>query len=393
MLYPFITVFLRKVLGLGYLSIGLLLIVVGIFPLLVSPFGGLITDRIGRRGLFLSMLGAEASCVALVAASMQLVFVPGIILAATGAFAVGSIAGPALSAYTADLTTVTERSSAFSWQRIGFNGGFTVGVAAGGSLIYVLGYAVTGLLAALFMGSSVVGLAIVLSPSPYDLARSKGGSVPDIRTAAGPSSIRDSVRILVNDRPFLLLCLAFLLAGLAEGQWATTLPLYLGGVLGLPTTIMGFALALNGLVVVLGQNQVTRWATGRLHTWAANVSILLYVVSYLTLGAIGLGSGWVVVAVIMAAIIVLTVGENFGAIPVMTMPSNLAPPTEIGSYNGAFFLFAGVGYVFAPALGGAALQATSNTLLAWALMMIPAVPAFILFDRLGRTLPKDTNTV
>jgi MFS family permease len=181
---------------------------------------------------------------------------------------------------------------------------------------------------------------------------------------------------------------------LATGQWSNTLPLYLGSVLGLPTVVVGVALALNGLVVVVGQNQVTKWATGHMHTSAANVAVLLYSVSYLMLGAIGLGKfGGVVVAVIMLAIVVLTFGENFGAIPMMTMPSNLAPPTEIGSYNGAFWVFPGAGFVFAPALGGFALSVTSNTLLAWVLMMIPAVPAVFLFARLGKRLPRKANTI
>ncbi len=395
MLTPFISIYLRRVIGLDFLAIGLLIIVVGVVPLIVSPFGGLVADRVGRRRLFLIMLGIEALSIGFVAVSMLLVSVAGIIISAAVAnLAGGALAGPALSAYTADLTTLPERSEAFSWQRIGFNGGYVVGVTAGGYLTVAIGYAAAGLLAAAIMAGGMTLLALVLSPSPYDVARSNSGAGDGAEGPRGPSSVRGSIRILVRDRGFLLQCLGLILAHVAVAQWANTLPLYVGTVLGLPNDVLGVALALNGLVVFAGQNQVTRWATGHLHTSAANAGIVLYVASYLLLGALGLGwSGLGVVAGVMIAIVVLTFGENFAAIPQMTMPSNLAPPTEIGSYNGAFGLFAGAGYVFAPALGGAALQATTNTLLAWTLMMIPAVPAFVLFARLGRRLPRDTNTV
>lgn len=395
MLTPFISIYLREVLDLGYLDIGLLLIVIGIVPLFVSPFGGLVTDRAGRRRLFLAMLAVEAASIGLVALSMSTGFVPGIIIAAAFAnLSGGALAGPALAAYTADLTTVAERSQAFSWQRIGFNGGYVAGVTVGGYLTLALGYSAAGFVASAIMLAAALLLALVLNPSPYDVARRRGASPDGAQQTSGPTSVRDSLRILMNDKVFLLLCLAFFLANLTEAQWANTLPLYIGPVLKLPNNIVGVALSLNGLIVVIGQNQVTRWATGHLHTWSAGVSIILYVVAYLSLGALGLGwSGWGLIAAVMVTIIVLTVGENFAAIPTMTMPSNLAPLTEIGSYNGAFGLFAGAGYVFAPALGGAALSASSNTLIAWALMMIPAAPAFVLFARLGKRIPKEVNTV
>lgn len=395
MLIPFISIYLREALGLDFLSIGFLLIFIGIVPLVVSPFGGLVTDRLGRRRLFMAMLGVEALSIGVVAVFMIYHSVAGIIFAAALAnLAGGALAGPALSAYTADLTSITERSQAFSWQRIGFNGGYVAGVIAGGFLTVAIGYAEAGFIASIIMGVSVVLLSLALSPSPYDVARASGILADGITARQRPSTVLESMKILTKDKSFLLLCLGFFLANLAEAQWANTLPLYIGTVLGLPNEILGVALALNGLVVVLGQNQVTRWATGHMHTSAANVSILLYVAAYLALGALGLGwSGWALVGGVMTAIVVLTVGENFAAIPQMTMPSNLAPPTEIGSYNGTFGLFAGAGYVFAPALGGAALQVTSNTLLSWAIMMVPAVPAYAVFARLSRRLPKTSNTV
>ena len=85
-----------------------------------------------------------------------------------------------------------------------------------------------------------------------------------------------------------------------------------------------------------------------------------------------------VLGVFFAAVIVLTMGENVLSIPTSTLPSNLAPPTEVGAYNGAFYAISGVGQVVAPTLGGLVLAGTSNPILTWGLLCLPAIPALLL---------------
>src|SRR5579863_10542343 len=184
MVYPFVGLYLRNVLNVGYAEIGLVLLAIAAAPLVVAPFGGLIVDRVGRRKVLLLALAAETGGVLTIALAMSNSWFPGIVLGGIFAGMAGNVESPASSAYVADYSTGSDRTKAFSWIRIGFNVGFTVGVAAGGVLVGYLGFVLTGFTSTVILGAATVVLAILLSPSPYDLARAKGGSTAS--TAAGP---------------------------------------------------------------------------------------------------------------------------------------------------------------------------------------------------------------
>jgi MFS family permease len=145
-------------------------------------------------------------------------------------------------------------------------------------------------------------------------------------------------------------------------------------------------------MVVFGQNPMSRMMKGRMHTYSAVVAIALMGTAFLALGGISLISGASVLAVFVF-VIILTLGENFGAIPSMTLPSNVAPAAEIGSYNGVFNLIGGIGSSLSPLVGGLVLSAVANPLLLWVILAVPCIPALLLFRRLGSRLPVAANTV
>ncbi|MGI0130305.1 MAG: MFS transporter, partial [Thermoplasmata archaeon] len=72
MVAPFLALYLRNELGLGYVEIGLLTVVTGVAPLLVSPLGGFITDRLGRRSVFLVTLSLETGSMFLLAYFLEI---------------------------------------------------------------------------------------------------------------------------------------------------------------------------------------------------------------------------------------------------------------------------------------------------------------------------------
>jgi MFS family permease len=391
MLYPFVGLYLRKVLGVDYAEIGLILLVIAAAPLAVAPFGGLIADRAGRRRVLVLSLAAETGGVLAIALSMWSGFFPGVILGGIIAGLAGNVESPASSAYVADFASGSDRTRAFSWIRIGFNVGFTAGIASGGVLIVFLGFAGTGFASALLLGSATVTLALLLSPSPYDLALSEHALSPQAAPSAHVS-IRESARTLARDRTFLGVCLAFTFGSMVYSNWNTTFPLFVGGVLGIPTWVLGTALALNGAIVIFGQAPITQLMIGRRHTTSAVLASALLIGGFVVLGSLSLFPVTVILG-IFSFVVVITIAENLGAIPFMTLPSNMAPEKEVGSYNGAFNLIAGLGGALAPSLGGLALSYISNPFIVWSLLALPAVPSILLFRWLGSRISPKANSV
>jgi len=385
---PFLALFLVNVLRLGYFEVGVIIAGVGVVLLPFNWLGGLATDRLGRRRLILLGLIGEVAATAGLAYAFALHSLLGAILAATLGGVVTTTAGPAFSAYIADFAEGAERTRGFTWYRIGFNAGYSAGVTVGGLLISSIGFAGAVGVAAVIVAGGTAFIAATLEPSPRDRELQGGGGGmrrPTASTTPG-RSLRESFAILGRDRVALEVLLAFGLVVLVVGQWAVTFPLYVHNVLGISYALLGIGLALNGLVVVFGQTFTTESVIGRRHTTIAIAGIGLYVLAFLALGTAGV-LGLVPVVVFFAAVVVLTFGENLITIPQATLPSNLAPREEVGSYNGAFAMVGGAGFIVAVLLGGVVLATTSNPLLIWVYLVAPVVPAVILLRDAARRLP------
>ncbi len=378
---PFLVLYLRNVLGIGYIEIGLLVAATGVVPLLLVPFAGIVTDRVGRRRVFLLALAAEAASFFGLAEMLEAHSLIGVLVLSTLVQVVGTIAGPAISAYVADFVEGSDRTMGYTWVRVGWNVGFTIGVLFGGVLIGFVGFVLVALVAGLVLLVSTSLLTVVLEPSPYDRARTAPGPAPVAPTARPRAgSMRSSFGILARDRPFLAFCAAEALGTLTVGQWQSIFPLYVNTVLGLPYAILGAGLAVNGLVVVFGQAPMTRAAIGHRHTSILLAGFAAYAAGFLLLGLVG-HLALVLVPAFFVVCLILTVGENLVSIPSQTLPSNLAPALEIGAYNGVFSAIVGVGALAAPVLGGAVLSATSDPLLIWAILVAPTLPAGLVLSR------------
>ncbi|MCI4344976.1 MAG: MFS transporter [Thermoplasmata archaeon] len=390
---PFFSLYLRNVLHIDYATIALASIAVSIPPLLIVAFGGLLADRLGRRRLLLLAIAGESASMFGVSAFMLAGSFVGVVVGVGVLSLAGTAGGPALSAYVADLSLSSDRTRAYTWLRVGHNAGFAAGVFTGGALIGSLGFVPVVLLAA---GVTVVGLvflASTLAPSPYDLALRAGAADPATPSEfVRPGTIRQSLRILARDRLFLAFCIVAALAEVTTVQWGFVMPLFVHQNLHLSYSILGAGFALNGLLVVFGQGLTTRLLIGHRHTTAAALGSVLYIGAFLLLGLAGTLSV-APVLVFFVFVVIATVGENVFTVPLQTLPSNLAVPGEVGSYNGAFATLSGIGPMAGILLGGLVLSAVASPFLIWVVLVAPAVPATLAFLAVGRRIARDPNRV
>ncbi len=375
LILPFVALYLRNDQHLGYAEIGVLVALIGIVPLAVYPFGGAIADRLGRRRLLLEALALEAVSILATGLAMREHLLVGVLAGGGSVSLAGALGGPAISAYVADLAAGSARTEGFTWTRIGWNVGFTFGVLSGGVLIGALGFSDVGLLAGTILIGSTSLLAVVLRPSPYDLDRARGVPRPARASSTGGSG-GSPWRSLLGDRLFLGFCAVYAVAQLSVNQWSTTFPLYANTVLKLPYADVGLGLALNGVLVVVAQAPTTRAARGHRHTTLVHLGVVLYVVGFLVFGVVALFPA-LLLAGFLGVVVIVTMGENVLSIPWSTLPSNLAPPGDIGAYNGAFFAITGVGGTLATTLGGLVLVLGASPPVTWTILMLPALPALI----------------
>jgi MFS family permease len=389
---PFLALFLYSVMQINYIEIGIIFVLIGLVQMPFGLFGGLWSDRVGRRRLIITSLATEAVLVAglayafdvrSLALAIGLALIGGSVLNATGA---------AFSAYIADYSEGSGRTRAFTWYRITFNAGFAGGVAAGGVLVELVGFTKSLLVAAAFIGVATIFVLTQLRPSPYDQELARRAAVsPGITSAETPArSLRASLGILSRDRLSLLIATGMALVFLVEGQWSVIFPLFVHNKLGIPYALLGIGLALNGVIVVVGQAPTTEGLLGRRHTAIAILGAVLYAAGFLLLGVAAL---WVLVPSLLffVVVVILTFGENVSAIPQTTLPSNLAPEGEVGSYNGAFNTFYSAAGISAVFFGGAILTYVSNPLLEWVLLCLPVIPAAVLLRYAGTRLAIDKD--
>lgn len=310
--FPFLTLYLTS-LGHGPGAVKYALAAHGFGHLFAAIAGGWLADRIGRRNtIAVSMFSAALAMVGLSAVqSLEMIS----LFAALTGFTI-ALYHPAASALLADIIPQGGRIRAYTILRIAINGGWAAGVATGGWLAeknFTL----------LFYGDALTCVAfgaLALAALPHGLRRTK---------AQAPWS--EALASIRKNRPFLAVFGANFCAALVFSQMSTTFALQTTDA-GFSKSFFGNLLAVNGILIVLLELPISN-RTQRLPT------VPVLAIGYLLIGgsfALNIFGGYGVVLV--AAMVVFTLGEML-CLPVSgAYVADLAPEEMRGRYMGVFGL-------------------------------------------------------
>lgn len=358
---PFFVLYLTGPRGVSASTAGVVLTVWGAGSLLSQPIGGFLTDRFGRRTTLVVGLTATAGALLALSTARDLAVIAALVFVVG---TVGDLYRPAVSAAVADLVDEPERARAYALMFWAINLGFSVASTAAGVLLHVLGFGVLFVLDALTtLGFGLLSLRFVpeTRPEPHHDAH--------------PARLADPVLLLARDRLLLAATGIVLVYAVLYGQVGVAVPLAITHS-GLDASVYGYVIAINGVLIVVGQPLTLRFFATRSRRVTLPAGLALVGIG---IAATGLcDRPWQ----FALTVVVWTVGEIATAGSFQALVAALAPEHMRGRYAGALGLAWGASGLAGP-LFGAGGYALSPALLWTTCLVIGCVSAAGQFWLLG----------
>lgn len=331
MVEPFLGLYLTTQRGLSLAQAGLALGLLGLGSVFAQLIGGALADRIGRRATL--SLAMAANGMALLAMGYVRGVVP-IMITAVLLGLVLDMYRPASAALVADLIPAADRPRAFGLLFWAINLGFAIAMVLGGAL------ASAGFYWLFWADALTCGVfaALVWRAVPETRARRP-------RAGREPGGFADVLR----DPVMMGYVLVFLAYTSVLMQAFTTLPLAMRED-GLSPQAYGFAVAANGIVIIVLQPLAGAWLTTRDHSLVVAAGLLV----------VGGGNAAYLLAsgkwTYAAAVAAWTVGEGVIAAVGQAIVADLAPEHLRGRYNGLWGVAWSGGFLLAPMYGTRLLE-------------------------------------
>jgi MFS family permease len=343
--YPFLTLFLTKKIGLSASQAGNFFIAAAILSMLGSLIGGKLADHFGRKKLMIVFQGIAATFFLTCAFLGNSIWVP-ILLSLAGMFSGAS--QPANSAMVTDLTNKENRKLAFSLLYLGINVGFAFGPSIAGILynnytqMIFYGNAVSIMISLILVGFFVKETA----PTEEDIENSK--------QANDDESAEDTnvVAALLKRPTLLLFLLGRTINQLVYATIGFAIPIQMAKTFGdqLGPTYFGYLMSFTG-VVVISFTILTIKVTSKIRP-VINIAIAggFYAIGFGMLGFVS--SFWL----FLLSGLIFTIGEILEVTNAGVYVANHSPINHRGRFNAIIPLVTGMGSTFGPKIFGVVID-------------------------------------
>ena len=318
LLFPFFSVYLIDHFNVTIIEVGFLFAVFAGGSIIGSTIGGALSDKYGRRSMFL--LGLISSGIgSILMGIVDDLYLFFLIAAVLGIL--GDLGGPARQAMVVDLLQEDKRADGFGLLRVAVNLSATIGPILGGFLVsksYMI----------LFISdavSSLITALIVFTVIPE--------TKPEMQDDKPEESVMKTIigyKEVLKDSVYIMFLAVSAITVLVYMQLYSTLSVFLLIVYEFPKEGFGILLSMNALMVVLFQFWITKRTSKYAPMKMMAFGTLLYMIGF---GMYGFISETYLFFVAMA---ILTIGEMI-VIPVsQATVAQFAPEDKRGRYMAVY---------------------------------------------------------
>jgi MFS family permease len=339
--YPFLTLFLTKKIGLSASQAGNFFIASAILSMIGALLGGKLADHFGRKKLMIIFQGSTAILFIACAFLGNSIWVP-ILLSLAGMF--NGAAQPANSAMVTDLTNKDNRKLALSLLYLGINFGFAVGPTIAGFLynnyINLIFYGNAG---TIIISLMLIGIFVKESaPTEEEIENSR--KMNDDESAEDTNV----VKALIKRPTLFLFLLGRTINQLVYSAIGFAIPIQMSKTFGdvLAPKYFGYLMSFTGIVVItltIVIIKLTRKIRPILNVAIASV---FYAIGFGMLGFIN--SFWL----FLLSGLIFTIGEIIEATNAGVYVANHSPINHRGRFNAIIPLVTGMGATFGPKIFG-----------------------------------------
>ncbi len=327
--------YLYQVRGVPLIEIGAIYVVAGLVSSPFSLAGGKLIDRIGRRFFAVTLPVFQGISYALLflfmySGSPLIEILPAFIVL----YPLTSLQYVNDSSIVSDTSLEHERMESFSKTRIFGNIGIGLGLLAGG-IISGINYSYVFIVT---LATEAIQEYIYLTRVPETRPLGSGNI-----SSADPAG---KIRQVHSDYLFVVFVVVAAVSSLASGQFESPMtPIFFESVYAFPVFFITVLYAVNTLVVIFVQRPInsvlSRMDDGRRITLGLGVFSISYII-------FGLANDYLI---IVAAVALLTVGENILVPALSTTISRMAPSDRRGTYFGFSSMVGSFIIPFTPLLG------------------------------------------